>query len=55
MKKEKGIDFEKVGISSTWSKDIPAGMSWCFNTGIMGDCNEECPYYKSERCEIEDE
>ena len=55
MKKEKGIDFEKVGLSSTWNKGIPAGVSWCFNTGIMGYCNEECPYYKSEGCEIEDE
>lgn len=27
----------------------------CFNKGITGNCGEECPYYKYEGCEIEEE
>lgn len=29
--------------------------SECFNKGIAGNCSEECPYYKYEGCEIEEE
>lgn len=29
--------------------------SECFNEGIWGNCGEECPYYKFEGCEVEEE
>lgn len=29
--------------------------SECFNEGISGNCGENCPYYKFEGCEVEEE
>lgn len=48
-------DYEKVGISSIWSKDIPAGLSFCTERGLTGFCNkEDCPYYATEKCELDE-
>ncbi|EHO79736.1 hypothetical protein [Fusobacterium ulcerans] len=48
-------DYEKVGISSTWSEDIPAGLSYCMSRGLAGFCNkEDCPCYATEKCELDE-
>lgn len=36
-----------------WGDNYPVGTSDCFNIGINGDCNKNCPKLKIGECEKE--